>query len=186
MLRKRKKQYLPRLFKYFYRHQCFIGSAVINSLSLESYTLLDMSVKELMISIDIYAKWFPSLCETYLDVTEGGCLHSFLVLFSLKAQAMALTIADAFKMAFINYEKMKFVESHSGSRLPQYDIQEPNQQGDAAVNQGFVDTDTNPKTTTADLLNAPIIQVTEGISSPPVEEDIAKKIQALVKFILLV
>ena len=99
---------------------------------------------------------------------------------------MALTIADAFKMAFINYEKMKFVESHRGSRLAQYDNKGPNQQGDAAVNQGFVDTDTNPKTTTADILNAPIIQVTEGTFSPAVEEDIAKKIQALVKFILLV
>ena len=97
---------------------------------------------------------------------------------------MALTIADAFKMAFINYQKMKFVESQRGSRFAQYDNQEPNQQRDAAVNQGFVDTDSNPKTTTADLSNAPIIQVTEGISSPAVEEDMAKKIQALVKFII--
>ena len=99
---------------------------------------------------------------------------------------MALTIADAFKMAFINYEKEKFEESRRGSRLAQYN-KEPYQQDEAAVNKGFVDTVTSPKTRAADLLNAPVIQVTEGTSSPVAEEvDLAKKMQALVKYILLV
>ena len=117
--------------------------------------------------------------------TKGGCSHNFLFLFYLKAQAMALTIADAFKMAFINYKKGKFDESHGGSQLAQNDNKELIQKGEAVVNEGFVDTGANPKTTTAGLLNAPIIQVTEGTSSPTTEEDLTKKIQALVKYISL-
>ena len=96
---------------------------------------------------------------------------------------MALTIADAFKVAFINYEKGKVEECHLGSRLAQYDNKETYQQAEAVVNKGFVETDTNPKTTSADLLNAPIIQVTaEGASSLTAEEDLAKNMQALVKY----
>jgi len=92
---------------------------------------------------------------------------------------MALTIADAFRMAFINYEKGKFDESHGGSRLAQYHDKELNKQGEAVVNNEFVDTETSPNTTTTDLLNAPVIQVTEGSSSPTTEEDLTKKMQAL-------
>lgn len=98
---------------------------------------------------------------------------------------MALTIADAFRMAFINYEKGKFDESHGGSRLAQYHDKELNKQGEAVVNNEFVDTETSPNTTTTDLLNAPVIQVTEGSSSPTTEEDLTKKMQALVKYTLL-
>lgn len=106
-------------------------------------------------------------------------------MFSPEAQAKALTIADAFKIAFMNYEKGKFDERHRGSRLAQYDNKEPNQQGEDAVNKRFVDTVTSPKTTTVDLLNAPVIQVTEGTSSPVAwEVNLAKKMQALVKYIL--
>ena len=141
-----------------------------------------------MLVLIFYREWFLSLYEIYLRWDNRWLsVHNFLVLFSLKAQAMALTIADAFKMAFINYEKGKFDESHRGSRLTQYDNKEPKQQGDAAaVNTEFVDTDTGPKTTTVDVLNAPVIQVTEGTSWPAAEEDLAKKMQALVKYILLV
>lgn len=98
---------------------------------------------------------------------------------------MALTIADAFKMAFINYEKGNVDESHGSSRLAQYDNKEHSQQGKPVVNKGFVDTDANPKTMTAALLDAPIIQVTAGSSSPTAEEDCSKKMQALVKYLLL-
>ena len=109
----------------------------------------------------------------------------FFYLFYLKAQAVALTIADAFKIAFINYEKGKFDKSHGDSQLAQCDNKEHNQKGEAVVNNGFVDTDTSPKTTTTDHMNAPVIQVTEGTSTPATEEGFTKKMQALVKYILL-
>lgn len=97
---------------------------------------------------------------------------------------MALTIADAFKMAFINYEKAKIDNCHDGSRLAQYDNKDLNQQGEAVVNKGFVEADTKPETTMEDPLNAPIIQVTEGTSSLATEKDLIKKMQALVKYFL--
>ena len=97
---------------------------------------------------------------------------------------MALTIADAFKMAFINYEKAKVDKCHDCSRLAQYDNKDLNQQGEAAVNKGFVEADTNRETTMEDPLNAPIIQVTEGTSSLATEKDLIKKMQALVKYLL--
>ena len=97
-----------------------------------------------------------------------------------KAQAIALTIADAFKIAFINYKKGKFDGSHGYSLVAQYDNKALTQQSEAVVNNEFVDTDTSLKSTAADILNPPVIQVTEGTSIPTAEEDLTKKMQSLV------
>jgi len=158
---------------------------VLLTVTTRKLTIEDMLSKEKIIEIPIYR---VSCCATDPNFTkvlafvsrahEGHDLtcHALLCSNFSMAQAMALTIADAFKMAFINYERAKVDKCHDGSRLAQYDL---NQQGEAVVNKGFVEADTNPKTTMEDPLNAPIIQVTEGTSSLATEENLIKKMQAL-------
>lgn len=133
-----------------------------------------------MVSIAIWEVWKWRIQKVTVTETQFSFFSCYL-----QAQAMALTIADAFKMAFINYEKAKVDKCHDGSRLAQYESKDLNQQGEAVVNKGFVEADTNPETTMEDPLNAPIIQVTEGTSSLATEKDLIKKMQALVKYFFI-
>ena len=98
---------------------------------------------------------------------------------------MALTIADAFKVAYENYEKGKNAKNPGSSRVAQEDSKENAQQALPVVKNGNADIYAAPAKATAPL-DAPIIQVTSD-SSSSVVEDSGRKIQALViqPFILL-
>ena len=101
-----------------------------------------------------------------------------LLLFFVQAQAMALTIADAFKLAYEYYEKGKSTKSTEISRVAQ---QNNNENADKLVpeakngNPAIYATPAKAKV----LIDKPSIQVTSDSSASAVE-DSGRKIAALV------
>lgn len=79
---------------------------------------------------------------------------------------MALTIADAFKFAFINYEKGgKADMAQASSPVAKDDNKKSTQHGTPVVNSVKTDIHRNPTTTTLAPLDAPLIQFTADSSS---------------------
>lgn len=96
---------------------------------------------------------------------------------------MALTIADAFKLAYENHEKGKADKSHHSSRVAQNDNSDNSQHAKPAVNNGNVEAlYATPVKTKAPQLAAPIIQVSGESSSATAVEDSSTKMQALVLY----
>jgi len=94
---------------------------------------------------------------------------------------MALTIADAFKLAYENHEKGKADKSHYSSRVAKEDNKENTQHAKPVVNSGNVEAlYATPVKTEAPRLAAPIIQVSGESSSATAVEDSNTKMQALV------
>ena len=94
---------------------------------------------------------------------------------------MALTIADAFKLAYENHEKGKADKSHQCSRVARADNKENTQHAKPVVNNGNVeDLYATPVKTKAPPLAAPVIQVSGESSSATAVEDSSMKMQALV------
>ena len=94
---------------------------------------------------------------------------------------MALTIADAFKLAYESHEKGKADKSHGSSRVAQNDNKENTQQTKPVVNNGNIDAlYATPVKTKAPQSAAPTIQVSADPSSATAVEDSSKKMQALV------
>ena len=82
---------------------------------------------------------------------------------------MALTIADAFKLAYEDHEKGKADNSQGSSRVAQDDNKENTQHAKPVVNNGNIDTSANSAATAAQV-DTPTIQITsEPSSSSPVE-----------------
>ena len=94
---------------------------------------------------------------------------------------MALTIADAFKLAYENHEKGKADKSHHSSRIAKDDKKENTQHAKPVVNNGDVEAlFATPVKTEAPQLATPIIQVSGESSSATAVEDSNTKMQALV------
>ena len=94
---------------------------------------------------------------------------------------MALTIADAFKLAYENHEKGKVDKSHQSSRVAQDDNKENTQHAKPAVNNGNVEAlYAIPAKTKNPQPAAPIIQISAESSSATTVEDSSTKMQALV------
>lgn len=94
---------------------------------------------------------------------------------------MALTIADAFKLAYENHEKGKADKSHQSSRVAQDDNKENAQHAKPVVNHGNIEAlYATPVKTKAPQLAAPVIQVSGESSSATAVEDSSTKMQALV------
>lgn len=94
---------------------------------------------------------------------------------------MALTIADAFKLAYENHEKGKADKSHESSRVAQDNNKENTQHAKPVVNNSNIEAlYATPVKTKGPQLAAPIIQVSAGSSSATAVEDSSKKMQALV------
>lgn len=91
---------------------------------------------------------------------------------------MALTIADAFKLAYENHERGKADKSHGSSRAALDGNKENAQQAKPVVNNGNIDAlYATPIKTKAPQ---PVIQVTADSSSSAAVEDSSKKLQNLV------
>jgi len=103
------------------------------------------------------------------------------LLFLLQAQAMALTIADAFKLAYDYYEKgkTKGKGNEESSQVAQDDNKENAQQPRPVVTNGHADIYATPSTAKAPTSTPPTIEVTSDSSSSAVE-DSGRKLQALV------
>ncbi|KAJ7363718.1 Low density lipoprotein receptor adapter protein 1 [Desmophyllum pertusum] len=89
------------------------------------------------------------------------------------AQAIALTVADAFKLAYEIHEKGKADKIQGSLRVPQNDNKENTQHAKPVLNNGNIDTSANSAATAAHV-DTPIIQITaEPSSSAAVENLIA-------------
>ena len=93
--------------------------------------------------------------------------------FSFQAQAIALTVADAFKLAYEIHEKGKADKIQGSLRVAQNDNKENTQHANPVLNNGNIDTSANSAATAAHV-DTPIIQITaEPSSSAAVENLIA-------------
>ena len=96
---------------------------------------------------------------------------------------MALTIADAFKLAYENHEKGKADKSHHSSRVAQNDNLDNSQHDKPAVNNGNVEAlYATPVKTKAPQMAAPIIQVSGESSSATAVKESSTKMQVLVLY----
>ena len=96
---------------------------------------------------------------------------------------MALTIADAFKLAYEYYEKGKSTKSLESSQVAQDSNKENASQPKSSVTNGQVDIYATPVKTTASS-DAPVIQVTSDSISAAVEES-GRKMNTLVIYNLI-
>lgn len=94
---------------------------------------------------------------------------------------MALTIADAFKLAYENHERGKAEKSQGAQRVAQDDNKENTQHAKPVVNKGNIDAlYATPVKAKSPQSYAPMIQVTADSSSSTAVEDSCKKLQSLV------
>lgn len=94
---------------------------------------------------------------------------------------MALTIADAFKLAYENHEKGKVDKTHQSSRVTQDDNKENTQHAKPVVKNGNVEAlYATPVKTKNPQPATPVIQVSGESSSASALEDSSTKMQALV------
>lgn len=94
---------------------------------------------------------------------------------------MALTIADAFKLAYENHEKGKVDKTHQSSRVAQDDNKENTQHAKPVVKNGNVEAlYATPVKTKNPQPATPVIQVSGESSSASALEDSSTKMQALV------
>lgn len=105
---------------------------------------------------------------------------------SLQAKALALTIADAFKLAYENHEKGKVEKSQGAGRVAHDDSKENTRHAKPVVNNGNIDAlYATPVKTKSPQSDTPLIQVTADSSSSTAVEDSSKKLQSLVMYMCL-
>lgn len=162
---------------------------VLITVSIRKLTVQDMLSKETIMDLPIYrisycvADPYFSKVFAFISRAQGRqdlTCYAFLCSKESMAQAMALTIADAFKLAYENHEKGKADKSHQSSRVAQDDNKENAQHVKPVVNHGNIEAlYATPVKTKAPQLAAPVIQVSGESSSATAVEDSSTKMQAL-------
>ncbi|XP_058949294.2 low density lipoprotein receptor adapter protein 1 [Pocillopora verrucosa] len=162
---------------------------VLITVSTRKLSIQDMISKERVMEIPIYRVSYCVADPTFPKVFAFICrsqgkqdltCHAFLCSKPAMAQAMALTIADAFKLAYENHEKKaghgKPEKDHGSPRVSQ-DNKENTEQATSVIQNENVDIYATP-IPKENRVNTPKIHVSAD-SSSGIMDDSSNKLQAL-------
>lgn len=146
---------------------------VLITVSTRKLTIQDMLTKEKIMDIPIYRVSYcvaaPNFTKVFAFISRVQGKHdlncyAFLCSKESMAQALALTIADAFKLAYENYEKAKSSKNSENSQAAKNEDKENSVEPKTLASNGNADiyaTPTKPKASS----DTPVIQITEDASS---------------------
>lgn len=159
---------------------------VLVTVSTRKLLIQDMVTKEKIMDIPIYRVSYcvadPHFTKVFAFISrvqgksDLNC-YAFLCSKESMAKAMALTIADAFKLAYEYYEKGKSTTNRESPRVAQDDNKENSQQTLPVVNKRSADMYATP-VKARPRSDTPTIEVTSDSFASAVE-DSGRKIQAL-------
>ncbi|KAL9969174.1 hypothetical protein ACROYT_G021359 [Oculina patagonica] len=162
---------------------------VLITVSTRKLTIQDMISKDKIMDIPIYRVSYcvadPNFSKVFAFISRAQgrqdlTCYAFLCSKESMAQAMALTIADAFKIAYETFERAKADKSQGAARAAQDGNKENTQQAKPVVNNGNIDDlYATPIKAKNPPSGAPAIQITADSSSSTTVEDSSKKLQNL-------